>query len=423
MRILLLILIFSSNLWAYGYNPVNEEIIVLEQAYRDLLNEYAQKKHKYESEKRKRDLLYLELKKCKSDCLDINNEIKKIEKGLPILKWYVDDYKQRKLKEYFSKRESLDYKKQISAKAITLLRELQYDRSPKNIQNAKNFLTSINGHENESTQKLVNFLKDHCELKRDSIVNPDENLCQKNQKNCWITLNKKKYFKTDYNALISNHCNEKNLGIEWKSFLEKIKTGFTKINNCFSTIAPIRAQTLLRKIEKNKVRVECLLTRSPQIAKSELGGLKEVETCGYESRDGSITLFSIEKCKDISKSVFHELLHYDSTIDNFKVSTHNGSSKCRPYDRVYSCVEACFLHDDLKKIAESNKARNWNQVYVPQMNNFGCNACMSLDYDTNNPEEKFWIETNYSIFCEEAFTGQKSQKILGSQSEYQNCLK
>ena len=44
MRILLLILIFSSNLWAYGYNPVNEEIIVLEQAYRDLLNEYAQKK-------------------------------------------------------------------------------------------------------------------------------------------------------------------------------------------------------------------------------------------------------------------------------------------------------------------------------------------------------------------------------------------
>ena len=173
MRILLLILIFSSNLWAYGYNPVNEEIIVLEQAYRDLLNEYAQKKHKYESEKRKRDLLYLELKKCKSDCLDINNEIKKIEKGLPILKWYVDDYKQRKLKEYFSKRESLDYKKQISAKAITLLRELQYDRSPKNIQNAKNFLTSINGHENESTQKLVNFLKDHGELKRDYYYETD----------------------------------------------------------------------------------------------------------------------------------------------------------------------------------------------------------------------------------------------------------
>ncbi|MBI2520084.1 MAG: hypothetical protein HYV97_06695 [Bdellovibrio sp.] len=106
---------------------------------------------------------------------------------------------------------------------------------------------------------------------------------------------------------------------------------------CYRGINREKAESLALYFETKHPRIQCTPESRSERETSDGG-----ERCAY-THSGSLDLYltAPNLCGGLARTLFHESMHAEGSIDNLQTHHHNNSA-CRSYDAIYHCSYLCF---------------------------------------------------------------------------------
>ncbi|MBI3543091.1 MAG: hypothetical protein HY075_07450, partial [Deltaproteobacteria bacterium] len=116
------------------------------------------------------------------------------------------------------------------------------------------------------------------------------------------------------------------------TFLSAVKAVNKRADACLRRLNPEVAADLAQYLaHSGGVRIVC----SPSAA-------TRPNECAHVTPGGSeMTMTRPFECGRLDNTIFHELLHLGTRLDDMTAEHHNDSS-CRRYDAIYAAAELCF---------------------------------------------------------------------------------
>ena len=189
---------------------------------------------------------------------------------------------------------------------------------------------------------------------------------------CWqIDMYGNIFYITEENLKISYDCLIKNKldreMYEASNIIKSANIAIEALKTCFTKLNPIRAKEILNKIDNQEYMMFC------KGQNADAG----TEKCGYTNKglDYFNLVFTPMSCENIEETIFHEILHMNSNIDNLDTHHHNNPD-CRKHDSIYFCARTCFPNSVREKINFTHKAcssciKNSNEI----------SRCKSKEFD------------------------------------------
>ena len=215
---------------------------------------------------------------------------------------------------------------------------------------------------------FVQQLKKHNTYQRFmDIPNARKRDCDRQIKSdCWkVDQYGNVMYVTKHNLVINSECLLKDESLRSRpneyspdKIIDAANMAVNKLKTCFNSLNPTRAAEILGRIEKQEYFMMC----SPNSDGSDN------HRCGFTRRgqDYFNLVFNANGCQGYEETIFHEILHMNSHIDNLHTHNHN-RGECRRHDAVYFCSRSCFPKSNRAEIKFSQRA---------------CHACVK------NPEER-----------------------------------
>jgi len=206
------------------------------------------------------------------------------------------------------------------------------------------------------------------------IPNAKKRDCDEKIKNdCWeldpygnVFYITKENLKIHYNCLFPGNKKVSRDIYNPESIISSSNAAVKQLNTCFAKLNPSRSKEITDRIQKQEYMMFC---------KDEVEDFKS-SRCGFAKKGGSF--FNLVKrevgCENLDETIFHEILHLNSHIDNLETEKHN-DSLCSKHDAVYFCSTTCFPRSRENKIKFSQKAcrscvKNPNEAYRCDDKNF-----------------------------------------------------
>ena len=201
------------------------------------------------------------------------------------------------------------------------------------------------------------------------------NCSTKIKNDCWevdhegrVNYVSKQNLKIHANCLLKENDTEKiPQNYRPEKLIEAADKAVLKLKTCFNDLNPVRSKEIINKINGQQYLMQC--------DREDLGRNKH--RCGYTKKksDKFNIVFSRQGCEGYEETIFHEILHMNSHVDNQDTVFHN-DGQCHKYDAVYFCSRTCFPKSKRYKIKFTKKAcdgcvKNPDSKYLCHQSNFG----------------------------------------------------
>ena len=201
------------------------------------------------------------------------------------------------------------------------------------------------------------------------------NCSTKIKNDCWeVDHEGRVNYISKQNLKIRDHCLLKDSDTEIipegylpEKLIEAADKAVLKLKTCFHDLNPVRSKEIINRINSQQYLMQC--------DREDLGRNKH--RCGYTKKksDKFNIVFSRQGCEGYEETIFHEILHMNSHIDNQDTVFHN-DGQCHKYDAVYFCSRTCFPKSERYKIKFTKKAcddcvKNPDSKYLCKQSNFG----------------------------------------------------
>lgn len=132
-----------------------------------------------------------------------------------------------------------------------------------------------------------------------------------------------------------------------EKIIQSANMAVEKLKSCFSELNPTQSQVILERIKSQDYYMMC---------KQNHDG-SDNHRCGYTRRgqDYLNLVFNSKGCEGYEETIFHEILHMNSHIDNLQTHNHN-RGECSRHDAVYFCSRECFPRSSRPTINFSQRA-------------------------------------------------------------------
>jgi hypothetical protein len=208
------------------------------------------------------------------------------------------------------------------------------------------------------------------------IPNAKKRDCDKEIPNdCWeVDPYGTVYYITKYGLKISSDCllsssdgYERPQIFSSKNIIQSANSAVNKLQSCFGKLNPSESNKVMSKILNHEYVMMCTPNSD--------GG--NDHRCGFTRRgqDYFNLVFNQRGCEGYEETIFHEILHMNSNVDNLQTHNHN-RGECSKHDAVYYCARSCFPRSQRPKIKFSKKAcqgcvKNPEQSHLCSNSNIG----------------------------------------------------
>ena len=189
-----------------------------------------------------------------------------------------------------------------------------------------------------------------------SIENAKKRDCDEEIKNdCWkidefgnVFYVSKKGLMVDTECLLSAEEGERTPDqYAPEEVIKAANLAVSKLESCFSELNPREAASILSKIQDQEYTMFC--------QRKKMGD--KSHRCGYTHKGNDVfyLIFNEQGCDGYEETIFHEILHMNSYVDNLHTNNHN-NGECAKHDAVYFCSRSCFPKSQRPRINFSYKA-------------------------------------------------------------------